>query len=155
MALLAAPTLLWLVARVAGGEGGVGGGGAGGHAGGAEGDHQGLADDLEDAVSIILTPAFLDPDLRLCSHHVFSKQDRNSLSIRVLVSESLASPLEMWSKETWRSSYARLTAPDTAGAAVRAHCRKRKGMTQSLMPWRNSRRTTRRRFWWLLHRGRG
>ena len=67
--------------------------------------------------------------------------------------ESLASPLEMWSKERQGCSYARLTAPDTAGAAVRAHCRKREGMTQSSFTWRNSRRSTRRRFWWILHRG--
>jgi len=42
----------------------------------------------------------------------------------------LASPLAMWSKEK-KSSYARLTAPDTAGAAVRAHCRKRREVRSS------------------------
>ena len=50
----------------------------------------------------------------------FQNKIKNSLPILVLVWEFLSNPLEMWSKETWRSSYARLVVPQTARTTVRS-----------------------------------
>jgi len=94
-ALLAASTLLWMVAMMTAPEEALA-------MLAAPRVSEVLPMFMKTSVSIIFNSRFgFDPVIRLCSHNVYS-QYRNSLSSWVLVLESLSSPLEEQSEEVER-----------------------------------------------------